>query len=70
MQTEASSDHGKTVYITHDQKSLSDRLELFAFVGIPFVIVGGLLLHFLVGVKLYPNTPTLREFLARKSSGS
>jgi hypothetical protein len=69
MQTEAVTEHGKTVFITHDQKTLSDRLELFAFVGIPSVIVGGLLLHFLVGVKLYPNVPTLREFLARKSRG-
>ncbi len=69
-QTEAVTEHGKTVYITRDQKTFSDRLELFAFVGIPSVIVGGLLLHFLVGVKLYPNAPTLRELLARKSRGS
>jgi hypothetical protein len=68
-QTDAVTEHGKTVYITHDQKILCDKLELFAFVGIPSVIVGGPLLHFLVGVKLYPNAPTLREFLARKSSG-
>jgi hypothetical protein len=67
---DAVTEHGKTVYITHDQKILCDKLELFAFVGIPSVIVGGLLLHFIVGVKLYPNTPTLRELLARKSSGS
>ncbi len=67
---DAVTEHGKTVYITHDQKLFCDKLELFAFVGIPSVIVGGLLLHFLVGVKLYPNTPTLRELLARKSSGS
>lgn len=69
-QTDAVTEHGKTVYITHDQKVFSDRLELFAFAGIPSVLVGSLLLHFVVGVKLYPNTPTLREFLARKSSGS
>lgn len=67
--TEAVTEHGKTVYITHEQKGISDRLESVAFVGIPSVIAGGLLLHFLVGVKLYPNTPTLQEFLARKSSG-
>jgi hypothetical protein len=60
---DAVTEHGKTVYIRHDQKLLSDKLEAFAFVGIPSVIVGGLFLHFLVGVKLYPNTPTLRELL-------
>jgi hypothetical protein len=69
-QPDAVAEHGKTVYITHAQKVLSDKLELFTFVGIPLVIVGGLVLHFLVGVKLYPNAPTLREFLARKSSRS
>lgn len=69
-QPDAVVEHGKTVYITHAQKVLSDKLELFAFVGIPSVIVGGFVLHFLVGVKLYPNAPTLREFWARKSSGS
>jgi hypothetical protein len=67
---DAVTEHGRTVYVTHAQKVLSDKLELFAFIGIPSVIVGGLVLHFLVGVKLYPNAPTLREFLARKSSGS
>jgi hypothetical protein len=67
---DAVTEHGKTVYVTHAQKVLSDKLELFAFIGIPSVIVGGLVLHFLVGVKLYPNAPTLREFLARKSSGN
>jgi hypothetical protein len=61
-------EHGKTVYITHDQKILNDKLELFGFVGIPLVIVGGLVVHFFVGVKLFPNFPTLRERLARKSS--
>jgi len=67
---EAVTEHGKTVYITHDQKVLCDRLQLFAFAGIPAVILLGPFLHFIVGVKLYPNTPTLREFLARKSKPS
>ena len=52
-QTEAVTEHGKTVYITHDQKMFSDKLELFAFVGIPSVIVGGFLLHFLVYIQTY-----------------
>jgi hypothetical protein len=50
-QNEPITDHGKTVYITHDQKVLRDELELFGFVGIPSVLVCGLLLHFLAGVE-------------------
>lgn len=68
-QTEPVTNRGKTVYITHDQKILYDKLELFSTIGIPSIILVGLPLHFLVGVKLFPNTPTLREYLARKSSG-
>jgi hypothetical protein len=51
-----------------DQKILNDKLQLFSFVGIPAVLVGGLVFHFFMGVKLFPNMPTLRELLARKSS--
>jgi hypothetical protein len=61
-------DHGITVYIAHSQKILCDRLEWFAFIGIPLVFLAGLSLHFLVGVKLFPNIPTLSELLARKPS--
>lgn len=31
------------------------------FIGIPTVLGGGFALHFPVGVKLWPNTPTLAE---------
>jgi hypothetical protein len=58
-QMNAVTEHGKTVYLTNDQRILRDNLQLFAFIGIPSVIVG---------VKLYPNSPTLRELQARKSS--
>jgi len=67
--SEAVTEHGKTVYITRDQKIVWDRLESFAFTGIPSVIVGGFFLHFLVGVKLFPNAPTLREYLTRNRRG-
>ena len=69
-QPEAVIEHGKTVYITHQQKILCDRLELFAFLGIPSIILGGLITHFLAGVKLNPNVPTLRELLAKRANGS
>ena len=68
-QNEPITDHGKTVYITHDQKALRDKLELFGFVGISSVLVCGLLLHFLAGVKVFSETSTSREPSGRKSSG-
>jgi len=68
--TEAVTEHGRTLYIANHQKVVWDRLESSAFAGIPSVIIGGFLLHFLVRGKLYLNAPTLRELLARKSSGS
>jgi hypothetical protein len=67
---DAVTEHGKTVYITHEQKILCDKLELYTFVGIPSIILGGLIIHFLAGVKLYPNVPTLRELLVKRQSGS
>jgi hypothetical protein len=45
-------------------------LERFTFVGIPSIILGGLIIHFLAGVKPYPNVPTLRELLAKRQSDS
>ena len=66
-QTEPISDHGKTVYITHAQKVQLDRMETMMFTGIPTILVSGFALHFLVGVKLFPNTPTLAEWRVRRS---
>jgi uncharacterized membrane protein HdeD (DUF308 family) len=65
--TEPVTEHGKTVYVTRAEKALSDKLEVFAFVGIPSVMIGGFVLHFLVGIKLFPNTPTLPEYLAKRN---
>jgi hypothetical protein len=55
-QTEPMTDHGKAVYVTHDQKALCDKLQLFAFVGIPSVLASGFLLHFVIGVKVFDST--------------
>jgi hypothetical protein len=54
-QTEPMTEHGKTVYVTRDQKALCDKLQLFAFVGIPSVLASGFLLHFVFGVKIFDN---------------
>jgi hypothetical protein len=54
-QTEPMTEHGKTVYVRRDQKAISDELERLGFIGIPTVLVSGLLLHFVVGVKIFEN---------------
>lgn len=66
-QTDPISDHGNTVYITHAQKVQLDRMETMMFTGIPAILVSGFVLHFLVGIKLFPNTPTLAEWRAGHS---
>lgn len=65
-QTEPLNNHGQIVYIRHSQKVLIDFLQTGMFIGIPSAIVVGLILHFFVGVKLFPNTPTLQEWRKRQ----
>jgi hypothetical protein len=36
-------------------------------IGVPSVIAAGAILHFLMGVKLSPNAPTLEEYWNRKA---
>lgn len=55
----------KTVYVTPTDKRLVHALQLVSWVGVPVVLIGGAILHFLVGVKLFPNAPTLSEYLGR-----
>lgn len=64
-QTEPLEDHGKTAYVTQAEKQRIHALQRVSWVGVPTVLVGGVVLHFLVGVKLFPNTPTLAEYLNR-----
>jgi hypothetical protein len=68
--TEPVTDHGKTAYIKPDQKVLRDNLELFGFIGIPSALLSGFLLHFVFGIKIFDNTPTLGETSAKKPGGS
>ena len=58
-------DHGHTVYITRAEKRQVDGFEMVSWIGIPIVLVSGFVLHFLVGVKLFPNAPTLVEYTSR-----
>jgi len=66
--TERLENHGEVVYVPASQKQLVDRLQIIMFAGLPAVILGGFALHFLVGVKLYPGTPTLSEYRKRKET--
>ena len=63
--TEPLEDHGKTVYVTPTEKQRVHFLQLASWVGFPIVLLSGAALHFLIGVKLFPNTPTLAEYLNR-----
>jgi len=63
--TETLEDHGKTVYVTPTEKQRVHTLQLIASVGFPVVLISGAILHFVVGVKLFPNTPSLSEYLNR-----
>ncbi len=66
-QSEPLTDHGKTVFTTRAEKQRIDRLQAVSWGGIPLVLLSGVILHFIVGVKLFPNTPTLSEYRARKN---
>jgi hypothetical protein len=66
-QTEQLINHGWVVYITPVQKHLLDRLETWSFTCIPTIIVAAAFLHLVVGIKLFPNAPTLREIRNRKN---
>jgi hypothetical protein len=61
-QTEPLNNHGQIVYVQHSQKVLIDFLQKIMFIGFPSVFVSGLILHFLLRVRLFPNTPTLQEW--------
>ncbi|SRR6266498_1767818 len=69
-QTEQLEDHGKIVYVTPTEKRRVHVLQVVSWVGVPVVLVSGAVLHFLVGVKLFPNAPTLAEYLHRRKNTS
>jgi hypothetical protein len=59
--TETLTDHGKTTYIPPEEKRIVSLLERSMMIGIPSALLLGALIHFVVGVKLFPSTPTLAE---------
>jgi hypothetical protein len=66
IQTEPLVDHEKTVYVTRGEKRRIDYLQLVSWIGIPSILVSAALLHFVVGVKLFPNAPTISEDVAER----
>ncbi|MBN2702588.1 MAG: hypothetical protein JXR23_00115 [Pontiellaceae bacterium] len=65
--TEMLTDHGKTVYITAEEKKDVSILQYSMMLGIPSALILGALIHFVVGVKLFPKTPTLAERMRKTS---
>src|SRR6266481_198145 len=57
-ETDPVTEHGGTVYVTHKEKVLDERLLTISMIGTPSLMAAGAILHFLVGVKLFPNAPT------------
>jgi len=64
--TEPLVDHGQIVFVASSQKALVDSLQTVMSIGIPMVFVLGFIVHFLLGVKLVPNAPTLSEWRANR----
>jgi len=66
-QSEPLTDHGKTVYVTSAEKQRIHYFQLASSVGIPLILVSAVILHFVVGVKLFSNAPTLSEYWAKRN---
>lgn len=64
-QTETLVNHGQVVYVEASQKRLVERLQAGMTIGIPTAMVIGFVLHFIIGVQLFPNTPTLSQLRSR-----
>ena len=60
-------EHGETKYISSKEKKTIDILQKCMFTGIPMALLGGFFIHFIVGIKLFPNTSTLKEKFSRRN---
>ncbi len=59
--------HGDVIYISAEEKAWLDLLETGRFVGMPLAIGLMFVMHFIVGVKLWPNAPGLQELLDKRT---
>ena len=57
---------GQILYSQHSQKVLIDLLFTAMLIGVPSVLVSGWILHFFLGVRVFPSTPTLQEWRKQK----
>jgi hypothetical protein len=67
-QTELIVEHGSSIFVTREEKLRVDRWEMVMTVGIPSILASGFIIHFLLGIKLFNNAPTLAEWRARRQS--
>ena len=54
--TEPLVEGGKTVYVSRTEKQRINTLQVAAEVGFPVVILSGLALHFLLGIRIFGDT--------------
>ena len=66
-QTESFNEHGTLVYLAHDQMQINNALLTMMMVGIPSLLLGGFILHFVVGVRMFSNMPETRGLFGRDS---
>jgi hypothetical protein len=60
--TELLTNHGETRYVKPEEKKINDWLEATATVGIPAMMLAGVILHFVVGVRIIKDAPTLKKW--------
>jgi hypothetical protein len=60
--------HGHTVYVEQSRKLLVNRLQAGMMIGIPAAMAFGFVLHFIIGVQLFPNAPTLSQVRSRRAT--
>jgi hypothetical protein len=63
--TQYVNEHGTFVYFTDDQMRIHNMLETSMMVGIPGIIFGGFVLHFVVGVPMFNNLRASRGLFRR-----
>lgn len=66
--TELIVEHGSSIFVTRDEKLRVRRWETMMTIGIPSILASGFIIHFLLGIKLFSNAPTLAEWRARRQS--
>ncbi len=55
LQSEPLSNHGDVVYITSAEKKMIEILQTGMAIGIPSVLFVGAILHFILGIPLFPD---------------